>query len=80
MHALLGLLEEREKEVAAKLAGGSTAERQEAAVKLSGGSAETSDGGATKNDMAGAELSGPKEKKARFQQIFPGELKIRESC
>ena len=47
MHALLGLLEEREKEVAAKLAGGS------------------------------AEV---KEKTAKFQQIFPGELKIRESC
>lgn len=48
MHALLGLLEEREKEVAAKLAGGSTEQ--------------------------------PKEKTAKFQQIFPGELKIRESC
>ena len=70
MHALLGLLEEREKEVAAKLAGGSTAEQQDAARKVSDGSAETSDGGASK----------PKEKKARFQQIFPGELKIRESC
>ena len=70
MHALLGLLEEREKEVAAKLAGGSTAERQDAGGKVSDGSAETSDGGASK----------PKEKKARFQQIFPGELKIRESC
>ena len=70
MHALLGLLEEREKEVAAKLAGGSIAERQDAARKASDGSAETSDGGASK----------PKEKKTRFQQIFPGELKIRESC
>lgn len=70
MHALLGLLEEREKEVAAKLAGGSTAEQQDAGGKVSDGSAEMSDGGASK----------PKEKKARFQQIFPGELKIRESC
>ena len=70
MHALLGLLEEREKEVAAKLAGSSTAEQQDAGGKVSDGSAETSDGGASK----------PKEKKARFQQIFPGELKIRESC
>lgn len=70
MHALLGLLEEREKEVAAKLACSSTAERQDAGGKVSDGSAETSDGGASK----------PKEKKARFQQIFPGELKIRESC
>ena len=70
MHALLGLLEEREKEVAAKLAGSSTAEQQDAGGKASDGSAETSDGGASK----------PKEKKARFQQIFPGELKIRESC
>ena len=70
MHALLGLLEEREKEVAAKLAGSSTAEQQDAGGKVIDGSAETSDGGASK----------PKEKKARFQQIFPGELKIRESC
>ena len=70
MHALLGLLEEREKEVAAKLAGSSTAERQDAGGKVSDVSAETSDGGALK----------PKEKKARFQQIFPGKLKIRESC